>query len=514
MSDITPLVNLRNLTYLSLEKNYVTDISALGNLVNLQELWINQNPVVDFTPLKTLSIATLYADEICDFPVDFISTKQRIENRHFPSVFQAWDTVVGLDNLTWEQRNVLHDLHWNPTFNHAIYWDTTLTQSTYGLATNLGGTIWHARAIRQRRLDQNPNMIFLRDFVVHVNGNEFFPPNSDFWVRDAHGQIVKKPNGAGLIDFVKPEVQDLLIERLIGVAKCGLYDGIFIDGFGLHGIGFVGRHLNSSTDEDMIQAMFNILSKAREQIPEDFLIIVNTNELRPHIDYAEFINGIFMETGKDLSSGYSLARLRLIENSLSWAETNLRKPRINCLEGEGMSIEPPDGPNNLRWMRLFTTLSLTHSDGYVLYTTGFRDLGGPHHDHLWHAFWDADLGRPVGTKAQQYQNTDGLFIREFTNGWAVYNRSEKAQTITLPASATPVSDRGNNAASQTHLLPDLDGEMYLKIKNPADVNGDWEVNVLDLVQVANGLGTATPDPNGDGVVNILDLIFVAQQFSE
>ena len=65
----------------------------------------------------------------------------------------------------------------------------------------------------------------------------------------------------------------------------------------------------------------------------------------------------------------------------------------------------------------------------------------------------------------------------------------------------------------THLLPDLDGEIYLKTKHPADVNGDWVVNVLDLVQVANGLGKSAPDPNGDGVVNILDLVFVSGYFS-
>ena len=41
-----------------------------------------------------------------------------------------------------------------------------------------------------------------------------------------------------------------------------------------------------------------------------------------------------------------------------------------------------------------------------------------------------------------------------------------------------------------------------------------KVNVLDLVQVANGFGQSTPDPNGDGAVNILDLVFVAQQFSQ
>ena len=71
-----------------------------------------------------------------------------------------------------------------------------------------------------------------------------------------------------------------------------------------------------------------------------------------------------------------------------------------------------------------------------------------------------------------YKNIEGLFIREFTNGWAVYNRSGQAQTITLPSSATRVSDRGDNPAAVTHILPDLDGEIYLTTKSPADVNGD------------------------------------------
>ena len=66
--------------------------------------------------------------------------------------------------------------------------------------------------------------------------------------------------------------------------------------------------------------------------------------------------------------------------------------------------------------------------------------------------WETDLGRPIGTKAQRYQNIAGLFIREFTNGWAVYNRSGKAQTISLPQFATGVS---SSKSGTTHLLPDL-----------------------------------------------------------
>ncbi|MCY3742131.1 MAG: hypothetical protein OXH00_14035 [Candidatus Poribacteria bacterium] len=38
------------------------------------------------------------------------------------------------------------------------------------------------------------------------------------------------------------------------------------------------------------------------------------------------------------------------------------------------------------------------------------------------------------------------------------------------------------------------------------------LNILDLVLVANALGKEAPDLNGDGVVNILDLVVVANAF--
>ena len=70
---------------------------------------------------------------------------------------------------------------------------------------------------------------------------------------------------------------------------------------------------------------------------------------------------------------------------------------------------------------------------------------------------------------------------------------------------------GNNAAAQTHILPDLDGEIYLKVPNPFDLNKDHIVNVLDLILVVNNFGESDPDLNSDGVVNILDLVLVVQE---
>ncbi len=49
---------------------------------------------------------------------------------------------------------------------------------------------------------------------------------------------------------------------------------------------------------------------------------------------------------------------------------------------------------------------------------------------------------------------------------------------------------------------------------PADLNGDGAVNVLDLMQLLLAFGTADPaaDITGDGLVNVLDLIELLTAF--
>ena len=147
--------------------------------------------------------------------------------------------------------------------------------------------------------------------------------------------------------------------------------------------------------------------------------------------------------------------------------------RINALEGQGIPFERPDSPRNQQMMRVITTLGLTHSDGYVCYVIGVTGIIHKHeyelssrheiehiagerhnhnHQHYWYPFWDAPLGRPVGEKAQLYRDSkghvvEGLFIREFTNGWALYNRSGKEQEVQFPEQTTGVV---NGIASTQH----------------------------------------------------------------
>lgn len=223
-----------------------------------------------------------------------------------------------------------------------------------------------------------------------------------------------------------------------------------------------------------------VIRMAVQRVRDDFLILVNAGKSKP-ARYTKYINGSYMENRPDYEGGYTYKGLKKIDSILLWNEENLREPRINVLEGYGV-FEHFESPDNLRWMRLFTTMALTYSDGYSIFRVPNMIDDYMQGTQIWYDFWDADLGRPIGEKAQFYQDREGLFIREFTNGWAVYNRSGVAQTINLPVQATGVASGQSNTV---HIVSDLDGEIYLKIV--ADLNGDGVVNILDLVIVSNAM---------------------------
>ena len=509
--DISPLANLTQLEELRLNRNHIVNVTPLANLTALQTLWIHHNGIVDFSPLQGLSPADFRYDEVCLIPSSPI--QNRIENRNLPSIVQTWgDGTVNLSHLSRVERISYHDIYW--------------THLPFGLGfqrtppwSQLAGDLESAIARRVELLAKNPNMIFLAEIRLRNAHLSQYPEDWFGWVRDGDGNPIlgSRRLQSYLIDLRLPEVQDIIVQQAVAVSKCGLYDGIMFDwwGFNLWGeevfylVGFDEDGSIKYSEPADKRIGFLILQRLREAVPDDFLIIVNSNHYKAPLA-VPYINGSFMESFYD-EGGYTRSRIAEVEDTLLWFEQNAREPQITCLRGQGIPTEPPDSSNNRRWMRLFTTMSLTLSDGYVLYTTGQW-----YQEHFWFPFWDANLGQPIGTKTQRYQNVEGLYIRKFDNGWAVYNRSGNVQEISLPENATGMA---SGQTGKAHQLPDLDGEIYLKTvagqpTSPYDLNMDGVVNVLDLILTAQNLGSTEGDINGDGITNILDLILVAQHLGE
>lgn len=555
--DITPLANLVLLETLNLQNNQIVDIGPLAKLTQLKELILSDNQIVDVTPLATLSqltklhlhnnqvvdvnplqhltLSEFLFDQVCE--LDRVPAQERIKNRHFPSVFQPWYDILNRPSVSYESRVAFHDLSLRGLFG--LKWQ----QAEQGIV--LRGNLRKVQEQREALLDLNPNLIFITS--VHIRDayvDAVYPKNYPYWVRDPSGAPVSGWPGTFLLDFTHPVVQDVIVEQARALSLCGVFDGIFLDWWREDTTVLDGHRTNEAEQ----QARDVIIHRIREAVGDDFLILVNPNRTKPK-RAAPYINGLFMETGRDYAGGYTHGGLGQIESTLLWAEDNLRAPQINCLQGWSIATEKPDPsvnyhwtrlvdakpdtPTNHLWIRVFTTMSLTHSDGYVDFYTGYFwrgnigersyrynfwdvNLGTPigePQQHYWHDFWDANLGHPIGKKGQLYDNRDSVFIREFTNGWAVYNRSGQTQEISLPIQTTGVASGITNT---THTVPDLDGEIYLREETEpsVDVNGDGVVNILDLVVVANAFGEAEPDLNGDGVVNIQDLVIVANAFGQ
>ena len=69
--------------------------------------------------------------------------------------------------------------------------------------------------------------------------------------------------GEIMMNLMNLRLQDLLIERIVAIAGCGLFDGIMIDGFNENATSFVGRHHYPHTDEKIIAATTRILRGVR-----------------------------------------------------------------------------------------------------------------------------------------------------------------------------------------------------------------------------------------------------------
>lgn len=382
---------------------------------------------------------------------------ERVYQRDYPSIFQAWygvDMPIEFPQTTDEERirvAAKHDLLWEEPLSQlgegvdlvlGLVWD----HNYHGLADKFTQeSLDKAQINREKLLEINPNMVLLFEVRWRDAPSSFLPENSDWWLRDENGEIVKGWLGGWepfyKLNYEHPDFQDNVARQCKIAVESGVYDGVMFDWSG---------------HEDIVK-------KTRSAIGKDALIIVNIHDdIDDGKKFAPYINGSFMELNpmdeKSLDPMGELGGDRHrnarnwdnIKTALTWFENNFQEPVINCLEVWGHR-------DDLSRMRATTTLALTHSDGYALYADP-NPLKTPDHLHDWYDFWDLDLGKPIGPMETR---DDGAYQRPFTNGIVIYNHDKNGPiTVSFQENRLRAS---NGIIAKSFLLDDRDGDIFLPV---------------------------------------------------
>lgn len=372
--------------------------------------------------ITLFSVAALLAAE----PTPTQTAAERIASRQFPSVFQAWNPV---DSLKDEDKWTLlarHDL----VFHAPDFFGLNWAGEFQGLSTTFTKDRQEA-AMRTRKLllGKNPNLIMLAELRYRDAHQSYLPEEHAWWRRKDGRRVVGWEEGSYfLLDFSNSAYRDQVAQQAKAVMDSGVFDGLMLDWW--------------EDDEDRLA----LVKAIRKQIGDRALILVNAND-RQTPRTAAFVNGYFMECYKSKT----VDDWKQIAETLEWAESNLKQPRINCLETWFHQSR-----QDLHLMRATTTLCLTLSDGYCLFSDP-NPLPTPDHLHDWYGFWDRSLGRP---QAKGDRKLDGSIQRKFDRGLAVYNPpGNKPVTIDFMTPHTAASSR---KTAMTFTVPAGDGDLFLK----------------------------------------------------
>ena len=352
--------------------------------------------------------------------------ERRVADRAFPSVFQAWNPA---DNMK-EGETVTaarHDLIFHGERFFGLQWDNAYQ----GLATNFtAASIPRGRARRLDLLSRNPNLVLLMEIRYRDAHESYLPGGHKWWRRDDKGEMV--PGWAEgrywQLDFANPEYREQVARQAQAAVESGVVDGIMLDWW----------------DDDV--ARLALVGTIRQRIGEYALVLANAND-RVTPKSAPFINGYFMECFRS----QTVADWKRMADTLTWAEKNLRAPRINCLETWYHTSRRDE-----YLMRATTTLSMVISDGYCLFSDP-NPLPTPDHLHNWYPFWDRKIGKAL---MPGLARPDGVWTREFAGGTVAYNPlGNRAVTITFDE---PRTSRASGRRAVSHTLDACDGDLFAK----------------------------------------------------
>ena len=475
--DITPLAQLTELTSLSLGGNRIVDIAPLAQLTELAGLSLGGNRIVDITPLAQLTQLTslvLTYSGISD-------VKPLIPLTELTSLQLGWNQITDITALAQLQK--LTDLHLE---NNRISDVTPFVQLSKSLET-----LWlNDNLIR----DVTPlaNMIRLEWLGLRGNPIEDTSPLSA--LLDTNPDIYIDVKVIKIIDealtITASTLQPLTADTLNGsVVTLTLSSGDFIAGIQdeltLSGVTGISVDRTNYAGEGKI----TVELKFEGNVEKDAILTFTLDT-----DAIEGYTGPQLTAELPVTVSTTTETPTITETTVSIIPATIASPAIGQQLGFSHNIANGEA--------IAAYQATVQFDGTTL-----RYISSAIGDYLPAGAFPLPVDASGNTVT-----LGGVSLAGESNGDGTL-ATITFEVIEVKKSTVTLSDVLLSDSAETASRPQVeDAQIIEPPQVNEDVNGDGDVNILDLVRVAGQLGQSgqnSADVNGDGIVNILDLVAVA-----
>ena len=488
ISDLTPLASLTRLTQLALSSNVISDLSPLASLSNLREIGISDNLISDLSPLAGLK--KLEEIGMSDNPLaDLAPLSGLISLR----VFAGWGTpVVNLEGIA--ELPKFHELN--------VCGAGISDLSPLAKAKSLTGLY----IVGSQVTDLSPIAGLTNLKFIGLQGNKI----SDISPLANLTNLTWVNLSGNFISDVSP------LAEIQGLTWIDLSDNFITDPLplaNLDNLNWIGLTGNTIPDE----TVFDWFAE------------------RTTITHSNFVNTTFPEAGPKIEGPWlwvlvpgtlSDRDTDLIAKATGGAATEIKISTFGATEGKTVG--------DSEWEA--HTLAPTGGDNINEMTDALGWGFGPEiYDHV--VYGSVTLNSPQKQETTMLVGS-GDSVKVWLNGEMVhYNPVERgagdfqdAFPVTLKTGVNvllvAVDNHGHGAFSgffgfakgTNYTVNPINKKIVITVPK-WDVNRDGEVNILDLILVAQDIGKTRDanlrtDVNGDGTRDIQDIVLVASHFGE
>ena len=488
ISDLTPLANLTRLQQLALGGNVISDLSPLANLSALREIGISGNFISDLSPLAGLiKLEELWISEI---PVADLAPLSGLINLR---AIAGWDTpVVNLEGIA--ELPKLRDIN---ICNAGI-------SDLSPLAKAKGLTGLYIAASQITDLSPIAGLTNLKFISFQANHISDISP-------------LKNLTNLTWVDLSENDISDVSpLAKNQGLTWIDLSDNFITDPSpltNLDNLNWLGLTHNTILDETVFDKFTD----------------------RTAVTHSNFVNTIFPEAGPKIEGPWLWVivpgtllhkNTDLIAKATRGAATEIKIATFGATEGKAVGDSKweahtlaPTGGDNLNEM----TDALGWGFGREIY------------DHV--VYGAVTLNSPQKQETTMLVGSDDA-VKVWLNGERVHHNPvtrgagdfQDAFPVTLKAGVNvllvAVDNHGHGGfsgffgfAKDTNYTVNPINKKFAITVPKWDVNRDGEVDILDLILVAQDIGKTSgtnlrTDVNGDGRRNIQDLVLVASHLGE